>query len=469
VLKTTLPLPSGWSQGAGSAPARRSAPSKRGRPALGSKTLAECKQLRVELATARTSEQALKLRLKINQLCVATTSHKRRTKHPANAKGKHHASAHKNTVIRDLTVWTGGFSITPFTAGELASFGSLSTSADEPPAFLIPIYKAAGRRYHVPWEILAAINAVETDYGRNLNISSAGAIGWMQFMPGTWAEYGVSADGQGSPNPYDPRDAIFSAARLLAANGARTDLRGAIFAYNHAEWYVESVMWWAELIGARAHGRAARESGYALPLDLRYMGQLGRTDDGVDLEGAPDGAPVYSITPGVVTAVAADPGGFGPNYPVVLVTAGPLAGRYIYYGHVAASLVRVGQEVIAGQPIAVIGHTGDAAGLGHGHIEIGFSDSSGDPVNHHGATAETAAGAAMRQVLTDLYLDFLRKRESTPGHATRTRHVAGTRHATRTRHTQRTRRSARSRHTAAHRHIVVHWHLAAHRGRHETR
>jgi murein DD-endopeptidase MepM/ murein hydrolase activator NlpD len=132
------------------------------------------------------------------------------------------------------------------------------------------------------------------------------------------------------------------------------------------------------------------------------MRQLGRTDDGVDIEDAPDGAAVYSMTPGVVTAVASNPSGFGPNYPVVLVTAGPLAGQYIYYGHVAASLVRVGQHVLAGQPIAIMGHTGDAAGLRHGHIEIGFSDASGDPLNHHGGIAWTPSGAAMRTVLVAL-------------------------------------------------------------------
>jgi len=132
------------------------------------------------------------------------------------------------------------------------------------------------------------------------------------------------------------------------------------------------------------------------------MAQLGRTDDGVDIEDAPDGAAVYSMTPGVVTAVASDPGGFGPDYPVVLVTAGPLAGQYVYYGHVAASMVTVGEHVDAGQPIAVMGHTGDAAGLGHGHIEIGFSDGSGDPLNHHGAVASTPSGAVMRTVLVAL-------------------------------------------------------------------
>ena len=110
---------------------------------------------------------------------------------------------------------------------------------------------------------------------------------------------------------------------------------------------------------------------------------------------------MYSITAGVITAVASDPAGFGPDYPVIRVTAGPLAGHYIYYGHVAASLVHVGQRVAAGQPIAVMDHTGDAASLGHGHIEIGFSDATGNPLNHPGSTA-TPSGTAMRSFLIEL-------------------------------------------------------------------
>ncbi|HEX5909551.1 MAG TPA: lytic transglycosylase domain-containing protein, partial [Thermoleophilaceae bacterium] len=56
------------------------------------------------------------------------------------------------------------------------------------PVFLLPIYQAAGIQYGIRWEILAAINEIETDYGRNLNVSSAGALGWMQFMPATWRQ-----------------------------------------------------------------------------------------------------------------------------------------------------------------------------------------------------------------------------------------------------------------------------------------
>ena len=93
------------------------------------------------------------------------------------------------------------------------------------PPFLLPIYQAAGIQYGVRWEVLAAINEIETDYGRNLNISSAGALGWMQFMPATWKMYGVDANRDGEKDPFNPVDAIFAAARYLRAAGAETDIK----------------------------------------------------------------------------------------------------------------------------------------------------------------------------------------------------------------------------------------------------
>jgi murein DD-endopeptidase MepM/ murein hydrolase activator NlpD len=118
------------------------------------------------------------------------------------------------------------------------------------PPFLLPIYQAAGIQYQVPWQVLAAINEIETDYGRNLSVSSAGAVGWMQFMPATWKQWGIDANGDGVADPFNPVDAIFSAARYLQAAGAATNLSKAIFAYNHANWYVNQVLLRAKLIGA---------------------------------------------------------------------------------------------------------------------------------------------------------------------------------------------------------------------------
>jgi hypothetical protein len=116
------------------------------------------------------------------------------------------------------------------------------------PPFLLSIYQAAGIEYGVRWEVLAAINEIETDYGRNLNVSSAGALGWMQFMPATWKMYGTDANKDGRKDPYNPVDAIFAAARYLKAAGYEQDVRRSIFAYNHADWYVDSVLLRARLI-----------------------------------------------------------------------------------------------------------------------------------------------------------------------------------------------------------------------------
>lgn len=107
-----------------------------------------------------------------------------------------------------------------------------------PPKNLIPIYQEASTAVGLNPEgpaMLAGINRVETDFGQDLGTSSAGAIGWMQFEPATWEEYGEGGD------PYNAHDAIFAAARLLKANGAPGNWYQAIFTYNHADWYVEEV------------------------------------------------------------------------------------------------------------------------------------------------------------------------------------------------------------------------------------
>lgn len=118
----------------------------------------------------------------------------------------------------------------------------------EIPPFLLPIYQAAGIQYDIPWQVLAAINEIETNYGRNLSVSTAGALGWMQFMPATWEMYGVDANDDGVKDPYNPVDAIFAAAKYLKAAGGDTDIEKSIFSYNHAQWYVDQVMLRAKLI-----------------------------------------------------------------------------------------------------------------------------------------------------------------------------------------------------------------------------
>jgi murein DD-endopeptidase MepM/ murein hydrolase activator NlpD len=125
----------------------------------------------------------------------------------------------------------------------------------EIPPFLLPIYQACGTEYGIPWEVLAAINKIETGFGTNLNVSSAGAVGWMQFLPSSWETYGLDANGDGRKDPYNPVDAICAAAHYRKVAGGQKDRYNAILAYNHADWYAQEV-----LLYARAYGK--------LPADL---------------------------------------------------------------------------------------------------------------------------------------------------------------------------------------------------------
>jgi murein DD-endopeptidase MepM/ murein hydrolase activator NlpD len=192
------------------------------------------------------------------------------------------------------------------------------------PPFLLPIYQAAGIQYGVRWEVLAAINEIETDYGRNLNVSTAGAVGWMQFLPSTWRLYGVDANGDGVKDPYNPVDAIFAAARYLRAAGADTDIRRAVFAYNHADWYVDSVLLRAQVIGGLPSNLVGSLTGLTqgrFPVQARstYAGQLKATKKRVRSGNAAmlvessnrrgikifsrNGAPVVAVNDGRIVAI----------------------------------------------------------------------------------------------------------------------------------------------------------------------
>jgi cell wall-associated NlpC family hydrolase len=109
-------------------------------------------------------------------------------------------------------------------------------------AELLALWQQAGTSYGVPWELLAAINEVESNFGGNMGPSYAGAVGWMQFMPSTWDRWGVDANGDGVADPWNPTDGVFSAARYLAASGAKEDIPGAVWSYNHSEEYVQLVL-----------------------------------------------------------------------------------------------------------------------------------------------------------------------------------------------------------------------------------
>jgi murein DD-endopeptidase MepM/ murein hydrolase activator NlpD len=199
------------------------------------------------------------------------------------------------------------------------------------PPFLLPIYQACGTQYGIPWQILASINRIETAFGTNLNVSTAGALGWMQFMPATWKMYGVDANEDGRKDPYNPVDAICAAARYLRAAGGQEDLRGAIFAYNHADWYVDEVVLYARQYGQLPDDLVGSLTGltegarFPVAADARYADDiserraLARSKPGQGATGnvaevvstsptrrginiySREGAPVVAVNDGVIT------------------------------------------------------------------------------------------------------------------------------------------------------------------------
>lgn len=119
-------------------------------------------------------------------------------------------------------------------------------ATEDVPPELVGWFELAGRRYGVPASVLMAIARIESGFRADAvgppNYTGELAEGMMQFLPSTWARVGLDADGDGVASPFEPADAIVSAARYLAESGYRTDPEGAIYAYNHSRAYVSAVL-----------------------------------------------------------------------------------------------------------------------------------------------------------------------------------------------------------------------------------
>lgn len=159
--------------------------------------------------------------------------------------------------------------------------GDVSPSASavaQIPADMLALYQEAATTCPgLPWTVLAAIGTIESGNGTSdlpgvhSGANSAGAEGPMQFEPTTFAEYGtpVPPGGADPPTPYDPTDAVYAAARLLCANGARngTDVSGAIFSYNHSDSYVSQVLALAQSYGQSEAQTVAAGSAGSVAVD----------------------------------------------------------------------------------------------------------------------------------------------------------------------------------------------------------
>jgi hypothetical protein len=131
-------------------------------------------------------------------------------------------------------------------------------AVDTIPMLYLHLYEAAAAKYSLDWTVLAGIGRVECDNGEDPApsctvpgaLNYAGAGGPAQFLVSTWQRYGVTPTGTGTPDMWNPADAIYSMANYLRASGAPRDYARAIYAYNHAWWYVDEVLVWARLYRA---------------------------------------------------------------------------------------------------------------------------------------------------------------------------------------------------------------------------
>ena len=152
------------------------------------------------------------------------------------------------------------------TAGQANSCSGQGGAAGQPgvsragvkdiPADYLRMYQQAGQQYGVPWNLLAGVGHIESGHGANPGPSSAGALGPMQFMPATWATWGVDGNHDGRKDIRDPADAIPAAAKYLKGSGATGDIndvrsvRKALWAYNQSSSYADAVLQWARRYGS---------------------------------------------------------------------------------------------------------------------------------------------------------------------------------------------------------------------------
>jgi murein DD-endopeptidase MepM/ murein hydrolase activator NlpD len=259
----------------------------------------------------------------------------------------------------------GGVKDAGFRSGAPTAFAV----ADIPEEYL-PVFLRAQEKYGVSWAVLAAICRVETEFGKNVAVSEAGAIGLMQFMPATFEQYKQDGDSDGVYDPHNPRDAIYSAANMLKAGGFSMDPRGAIFNYNHANWYVNKIMDFAAQyssmvipVGSGLWPLPAQhiriESGYGTrrhPIRQRY-----HFHDGIDIP-APGGTPVKAVQDGRVDWDR-EKGEYG------LCVVLDHGGCRSLYAHLSGVTVKNGDVVKAGQVIGYVGSTGLSTGP-HLHFSV---------------------------------------------------------------------------------------------------
>lgn len=295
------------------------------------------------------------------------------------------------------------------------------------PANYLPLYQEIGKKYGVPWPLLAAIHKVETNFGRNLSESNAGAVGHYQFMKCNWlgwnyyAEHcnrlgnfdsdfqidltdpenlhggqAVDENGDGKIDPNHIEDSMAAAAKRLAGDKQRTgkdwfERGGPVWRYNPAQFYVDRVKKYFDLFATsklinNASGLIYKGGKFPWPTAGRVTAPFGEwrgthMHAGVDI-GAPNGTPIYSVADGVVVKSKADPGGYGWY---VVIRHGQMDEEKqidTLYGHMYPNTVKVivGNKVKKGQIIAAVGSNGRSTGP-HLHFEVQINGKVTDPMD----------------------------------------------------------------------------------------
>ncbi|MDG4858224.1 bifunctional lytic transglycosylase/C40 family peptidase [Streptomyces sp. T-3] len=238
-------------------------------------------------------------------------------------------------------------SLLPGSDGGSSASPSKYALADIPRQFLALYQRAAPECPGLSWTILAAIGKAETDHGRHPTmVSSAGAVGPMQFLPSTFKAYAhpVPPGGKKPPTPWDPVDAVYAAARLLCANGAKNNknLRRAIWHYNHADWYVNKILKISDQYAAATPaptGAAGKAVAFArAQLGTPYVwGGDGPSEGGFDCSGLTQAA--YRAAGITIPRVAQAQYNAGPRLP----RQAPLQpGDLLFFGTSTSRITHVG-------------------------------------------------------------------------------------------------------------------------------
>jgi murein DD-endopeptidase MepM/ murein hydrolase activator NlpD len=244
-----------------------------------------------------------------------------------------------------------------------------SFTENVPPDQLVVMQQTA-TAFGLPWQLLAAIARVESDFGRNMAVSTAGAIGYGQFLPVEWEIYGAGGD------PYDYHDALLAMARYLVVAGAPADIPDAVYAYNHSWEYVELVLSYAT-----TYGYAFGVDGGSLiwpvigPISS-YFGPDHPLGIDIDQTETPH-ADVWSAQAGTVVFAGGDPCCSYGNY--VIVAGGN--GIATLYGHLDAITVEQGQHVDQGETLGIVGCTGHCTGP-HVHFEVIVNGERRNPLDY---------------------------------------------------------------------------------------